>query len=210
MGRSGVVAEAGHRCLLRKHGGPVHRRGADRTGVSSDTGLLDQWPSDGPRLVWTAEGAGRGYATVAISDGKLFTLGDGLSTADDDDEYLGYHETRLATLKSVLEGAAEARRYPEPAGGHDPEFMRELAESRRRAGVEMTAEVAQQGPPRELATGVDVIIDDTPDTVILSSFDPVRREIARVTVVPAQEELAARADDGGIDGTAGAGKGRFH
>ena len=31
----------------------------------------------------------------------------------------------------------------------------------------------------ETATGVDVIIDDTPDTVIISCFDPVRREVAR-------------------------------
>jgi ribonuclease Y len=31
----------------------------------------------------------------------------------------------------------------------------------------------------ETATGVDVIIDDTPDTVIISCFDPVRRETAR-------------------------------
>ena len=34
----------------------------------------------------------------------------------------------------------------------------------------------------EHATGVDVIVDDTPEAIILSSFDPVRREIARIAV----------------------------
>lgn len=34
----------------------------------------------------------------------------------------------------------------------------------------------------EAATGVDVIVDDTPEAVILSAFDPVRREVARVSL----------------------------
>jgi len=34
----------------------------------------------------------------------------------------------------------------------------------------------------ELATGVDVIIDDTPDTVVVSCFDPVRREVGRLAL----------------------------
>lgn len=63
-------------------------RGADRTAVAPDTDLLEAWPAEGPKLVWETKGAGRGYASPAIAGDRIFTLGDGLSTAADADEYL--------------------------------------------------------------------------------------------------------------------------
>jgi outer membrane protein assembly factor BamB len=50
-------------------------RGPRRDGVSAETGLLKQWPAGGPRLVWQAAGAGEGYSSFAVADGRLFTLG---------------------------------------------------------------------------------------------------------------------------------------
>ncbi|MEL6524868.1 MAG: ribonuclease Y [Chloroflexota bacterium] len=40
----------------------------------------------------------------------------------------------------------------------------------------------------EIATGVDVIVDDTPEAVTISSFDPVRREIAKQTMAKLVED----------------------
>jgi outer membrane protein assembly factor BamB len=63
-------------------------RGADRSGVSKDTGLLQKWPDGGPPLVWDVAGPGRGYASLAVVGERIFTLGDASSIADDQDEYL--------------------------------------------------------------------------------------------------------------------------
>ena len=63
-------------------------RGSDRSGVAPDTDLLETWPAAGPPLVWQTAGAGRGYASPVVAGDRIYTLGDGLSTADDADEYL--------------------------------------------------------------------------------------------------------------------------
>jgi outer membrane protein assembly factor BamB len=50
-------------------------RGPDRTGVSKETGLLKDWPKNGPRLLWTYRNAGLGFSTTAVVGDRLYTLG---------------------------------------------------------------------------------------------------------------------------------------
>lgn len=50
-------------------------RGPNRDGKSPETGLLKEWPEGGPRLLWTREGLGQGYASVSVVDGTIYTTG---------------------------------------------------------------------------------------------------------------------------------------
>jgi outer membrane protein assembly factor BamB len=50
-------------------------RGPNRDGLSQETGLLKQWPAEGPPLAWKTTGAGRGYSSLAITGGRIFTMG---------------------------------------------------------------------------------------------------------------------------------------
>ena len=51
-------------------------RGTDRNGIYYETGLLDQWPENGPDLLWVYEGIGRGFAAPVVSDDKVFVNGE--------------------------------------------------------------------------------------------------------------------------------------
>lgn len=50
-------------------------RGPQRTGISTETGLLKQWPADGPPLAWHVDGLGDAYASVVVQDGRIYTIG---------------------------------------------------------------------------------------------------------------------------------------
>ena len=52
-------------------------RGPKRDGISTETGLLKQWPAGGPPLAWKTRGCGAGFASVSVADGRVITLGDG-------------------------------------------------------------------------------------------------------------------------------------
>jgi outer membrane protein assembly factor BamB len=51
-------------------------RGPARNGLSRETGLLRQWPEEGPAQVWVARGLGNGFSSVAVAAGRVYTLGD--------------------------------------------------------------------------------------------------------------------------------------
>lgn len=50
--------------------------GPNRDNISTETGLLDEWPQGGPKLLWTASGLGHGFAAVAIAEGRIYAAGD--------------------------------------------------------------------------------------------------------------------------------------
>jgi outer membrane protein assembly factor BamB len=49
--------------------------GLNRDNKSTETGLLNKWPEEGPELLWTASGLGDGYSSVSIAEGHIFTAG---------------------------------------------------------------------------------------------------------------------------------------
>src|SRR5215831_243050 len=50
-------------------------RGPRRDGISQETGLLSEWPKDGPRLLWQLQDVGDGYATPAVVGARIYMLG---------------------------------------------------------------------------------------------------------------------------------------
>jgi outer membrane protein assembly factor BamB len=67
--------------LLASPGTPANGRdwpqwqGPQRTAVSAEKGLLQNWPAKGPRLVWKATGLGAGFSTPSVAEGRIFTMG---------------------------------------------------------------------------------------------------------------------------------------
>jgi outer membrane protein assembly factor BamB len=50
-------------------------RGPERNGVSAETGLLSEWPANGPELLWDKKDLGGGYSTPAVVGKRLYILG---------------------------------------------------------------------------------------------------------------------------------------
>ncbi|HET6573353.1 MAG TPA: PQQ-binding-like beta-propeller repeat protein [Fimbriiglobus sp.] len=55
--------------------------GPHRDGKSADTGLLKEWPKDGPRLLWKIDTLGGGYSAPAVVGDRIYVLGGDSATA---------------------------------------------------------------------------------------------------------------------------------
>src|SRR5215210_511289 len=49
-------------------------QGPDRNSVSKETGLLKEWPKDGPPLAWKVAGLGGGYSAPAVAGGRIYGM----------------------------------------------------------------------------------------------------------------------------------------
>lgn len=50
-------------------------RGQQRSGIAQESGLLQTWPAEGPRLLWTSSALGVGYAGPAVVGERLYVSG---------------------------------------------------------------------------------------------------------------------------------------
>ena len=51
-------------------------RGPNRDDISTETGLLKQWPAGGPPVAWKMTGLGAGYSGVSVDHSRIFTMGE--------------------------------------------------------------------------------------------------------------------------------------
>ena len=88
-------------------------RGPNRDAKSQETGLLDTWPEDGPPLTWKATGVGGGYSSIALANGRIFTMGD----LDDGSYVIVLNEADgLPIWQTRIGEAGGHKRYPGPRG----------------------------------------------------------------------------------------------
>ncbi len=83
-------------------------RGPNRDGVFPESGLLKQWPEDGPVVLWLKDDLDAGYASVAVSDEMIFLTG-----RHEGDEYLIVLDLQGKLLWRLKYGKGVRGSFPE-------------------------------------------------------------------------------------------------
>jgi len=88
-------------------------RGPNRDGVSQETGLLAQWPENGPPLAWRVDDLGEGYSTPSVIGDRLYVM----SNKGEADEFVEARAVKDGSqLWSVRVGNVGANQGPQYPG----------------------------------------------------------------------------------------------
>ena len=69
------VGDAASPLVSQEFGQWPQWRGPNRDNISTEKGLLKNWPEGGPLLDWHIDGIGEGIASVSIANGRMYTVG---------------------------------------------------------------------------------------------------------------------------------------
>ena len=117
FGITAVLAARGGSPAAQGGGAPAFDwpqwQGPDRSGVSKETGLLQQWPAAGPPVVWSITGLGAGYGSLAVKGDHIYvqTLNRSGSTVSS----LNRGDGRVEWTKAIGRGGSNDR-GPGPRG----------------------------------------------------------------------------------------------
>src|SRR5215207_9950480 len=87
--------------------------GSDRTAHSKETGLLKEWPKDGPTLAWKVKSLGGGDSTPSIAAGRIY----GMSHRGTDEFVWALSEKDGKEIWAVRISAAQPQNWPQSKEG---------------------------------------------------------------------------------------------
>jgi len=88
-------------------------QGPERTAHSPETGLLKEWPKDGPPLAWKTKGLGGGDSTPSVAAGRIY----GMSNRGSDEFVWGLSEKDGKEIWAVRIAPARAQNWPQSKEG---------------------------------------------------------------------------------------------
>jgi outer membrane protein assembly factor BamB len=107
---SGMASPAVHSQSAAAGGNWPQWRGPNRDAVSTETGLLQSWPPGGPRRLFAAPGMGAGFSSVAVTGGRIYTMGD----RRDGQYVLAFNEADGAPVWATRVGGTHVDQYGGP------------------------------------------------------------------------------------------------
>lgn len=93
-------------------------QGPDRNAISRETGLLPEWPKEGPPLAWKVKGLGGGDGAPSVAAGRLFGMGNRANDEGSEDEVVwALAETDGKSLWTTRLGPGFRQRMPQGKEG---------------------------------------------------------------------------------------------